>query len=361
MDLVLGVDAGGTASRAVVATLAGQVIGRGSAGPGNPVSAGSAAAIAIRTAISRALGHVPASRVAAGVLGVSGADGTTEARFAPMWRDLGLTCPLTIVGDVVTAFAAGTARPSGAVLIAGTGAIAARITGHRVTATADGLGWLLGDEGSGRWIGLQTVRAAVRDWSGPLGELVAARSGATSPEEAVRWAQSLPFAEIGALAPVVCAAARSGCPGAAAIIAAAVDRLLATLDSLTTPPGPSSLRGPLAARDSLASPAGSRAGREPLGAPSDVVGPSGHGAAGLGTVAGRGEDALSHLRDLEPVVLAGGLLVGDTPVRDGVLGVLEKRGTPCGTAREPAGAAAWLAASGLGLGTAELHAALCGV
>jgi N-acetylglucosamine kinase-like BadF-type ATPase len=305
MDLVLGVDAGGTASRAVVATVAGQVIGRGSAGPGNPVSAGSAAADAIGTAISRALGSASATTVAAGVLGVSGVGGTTDpaaSAFGPMWRTLGLTCPLTVVGDVVTAFAAGTPSPSGTVLIAGTGAIAARVTGHRVTATADGLGWLLGDEGSGRWIGLQTVRAAVRDWPGPLGRLVAGVSGAASPAEAVRWAQALPFAEIGALTPAVCTAARTGCPAATRIIAAAVDRLIATLDSLGE-----------------------------LSAPGRVV-------------------------------LAGGLLVADTPVRDGVLGVLENRAVPHGTARDPAGAAAWLAASDLGLGSAvALHAALCGV
>jgi N-acetylglucosamine kinase-like BadF-type ATPase len=288
MDLVLGVDAGGTASRAVLATVSGQIIGRGAAGPGNPVSAGSAAAIAIGTAIRQALADAPPTSVTAAVLGVAGVETATDPAahlFVPMWRDLGLTCPLTVVGDVVTAFAAGTPDPSGTVLIAGTGAIAARITDHRVTATADGLGWLLGDEGSGRWIGLQTVRAAVRDWSGPLGRLVAASSGAASPEEAVRWAQGLPLAAIAALTPSVCEAARSGSPPAARIIASAVSRLIATLDSLFLP---------------------------------------------------------------GPVVLAGGLLVGDTPVRDGVLAVLGSRGVLVGTAFDPAVGGAWLAACSLG-------------
>jgi N-acetylglucosamine kinase-like BadF-type ATPase len=299
MDLVLGVDAGGTASRAVLATSDGTVVGRGTAGPGNPISAGSAAAVAIGTAIRQALAHLSPTSVTAAVLGVSGVASASDPAalvLVPMWRELGLTCPLTIVGDVVTAFAAGAPDPSGTVLIAGTGAIAARITGYRVTATADGLGWLLGDEGSGRWIGLQTVRAAVRDWSSPLGRLVAARSGARSPEEAVRWAQSLPFGEIGALTPPVCAAAREGAPGAARIIASAVGHLIATLDELAAP---------------------------------------------------------------GPVVLAGGLLVTDTPVRDGVLGVLAKREVPTGTARDPAAGAAWLAARHLGpLKPAALHAAL---
>jgi glucosamine kinase len=59
------------------------------------------------------------------------------------------------------------------------------------------------------------------------------------------------------------------------------------------------------------------------------------------------------------VVLAGGLLAGDTPVRDGVLAVLAERQTPTGTARDPAAAAAWLAARDLSRRPpASLHAAL---
>ncbi len=114
-----------------------------------------------------------------------------------------------MVGDAVTAFAAGTPEPSGAVLIAGTGAVAALIDGHEIMRAADGLGWLLGDVGSGRWMGLQAVRAAVRDWSSPLASRVAAHAGAGSADELIRWAQTppLPLASFAALAPVVCAAA----------------------------------------------------------------------------------------------------------------------------------------------------------
>ena len=304
MDLVVGVDAGGTASRAVVATLTGAVVGRGSAGPGNPVSGREAAARQVGRAIRCALGAHDPAEVTGAVLGLAGvddaADPAVSGAFGSMWGELGLTCPMTVVGDVVTAFAAGTPRAGGSVLIAGTGAIAARIAAHEITGTVDGLGWLLGDEGSGRWIGLQAVRAGVRDWAGSLGRLVAAASGAGSAEEAVRWAQDLPLASIGGLAPAVCAAARSGDAASSAIVAEAVARLIATLDGLAEP------------------------------------------------------------RD-HPVVLAGGLLAGDTPVRDGVLAVLQARGTPVGTARDPAGAAAWLAARDRSpLPAADLHAALVG-
>jgi glucosamine kinase len=304
MELIVGVDAGGTASRAVVATVTGAVVGRGAAGPGNPVSGRESAAVEVGRAIRYALGAHDPSDVTGAVLGLAGMesadDPAVSGTFGSLFRGLGLSCPMTMVGDVVTAFAAGTSCPGGSVLIAGTGAIAARITGYQIAGTVDGLGWLLGDEGSGRWIGLQTVRAAVRDWPGSLGRLVAATSGAGSAEQAVRWAQELPLAAISALAPAVCAAARARDPAASSIVAAAVDRLLTTLDGLDSPAD-------------------------------------------------------------QTVVLAGGLLAADTPVRDGVRAVLRERGTPTGTARDPAGAAAWLAARPLSpLPPAVLHAALVG-
>jgi hypothetical protein len=45
-------------------------------------------------------------------------------------------------------------------------------------------------------------------------------------------------------------------------------------------------------------------------------------------------------------VLAGGLLVADTPVRRGMVDALQARGTPMGTAADPALAAVRMAALG---------------
>ena len=300
MDLVVGVDAGGTASRAVVATLAGEVAGRGRAGPGNPLSAGPAAVAAIAAALRLALAGLAPAAVTGGVLGLAGhsagADPAITAALTDAWVRAGLSCPFRTVGDAVTAFAAGTAAPSGAVLIAGTGAVAAQIEDHRIVRTADGWGWLLGDDGSGHWIGLRALRAAVRDWPAPFARVVAAHAGVPGPDELVRWAQALPHDRIAALAPVVCAQARTGCPTATGIVGEAVVALAGTLDRL---------------------------------------GPRG------------------------PVVLAGGLLAGDTPVRDGVLAVLDGPGATVLTGRDPAAAAAWLAARDRpGVDAAALHPAL---
>jgi N-acetylglucosamine kinase-like BadF-type ATPase len=222
-----------------------------------------------------------------------------------MWAGLGLRCPMRLVGDVVTAFAAGTPSPSGRALIAGTGAIAAHITDHEIAATADGLGWLLGDEGSGRWIGLQALRHTVRNWPPPaasasrghgLSAAVAAHARAASADALIAWAQALPLADIDALAPLVCIAATAGDPAAAGIVTAAASKLLATLDKV----------------------------------------------GGCG-----------------PVVLAGGLLAGDTPLRDQVRTALQARAIPTATSHDPAAAAAWLAARTRSpLTPADLHATL---
>ncbi|MFC7530268.1 N-acetylglucosamine kinase [Actinoplanes sp. GCM10030250] len=300
MDLVVGVDAGGTTSRAVVATLAGAVVGRGRAGPGNLFAAGPSAAASIADALRQALSGVDPRAVAGGVLGLAGsgvcADPAITAALGAAWESAGLNCPRTVVGDAITAFAGGTSAPSGAVVIAGTGAVAARIENHSIVRVADGLGWLLGDEGSGHWLGMRALRAAVHSWPSPFAAVVAEQTGVGDRDQLILWAQGLPHARIAALAPVVCHLARAGDPHAATIVSEAVRALTATLDAVS---------------------------------PGGVV------------------------------VLAGGLLTAETPVRDGLLAVLNQRGYPVLTSGDPAAAAAWLAVRELpGTDAETAHTAL---
>jgi N-acetylglucosamine kinase-like BadF-type ATPase len=111
---------------------------------------------AVQEAAAASLPHVSAV-----VLGLAGNPGACRALAARVLRPLlPHGPPVRVVGDTVTAFAAGTAAPSGTVLISGTGAIAAKITDHEQTATSDGYGWLLGDEGSGFWLGHAAARLA---------------------------------------------------------------------------------------------------------------------------------------------------------------------------------------------------------
>jgi glucosamine kinase len=275
VDHVLGVDAGGTGSRAVVTTADGTIVGSGSAGPGNPSLAGPAAVRAIGAAARTALRDTDPASVRTAVVGVAGVSGLAAVAeaFEWEWKAIGLTCAVPIVGDAVTAFAAGSAARSGAVLIAGTGAVAALVDGLDVVRTADGWGWLLGDEGSGTWIGLQAVRAAVRRPS-TLAAEVMAHARVDTPDALADWAGRQPPSAFAALCPLVCA---SQSPAATSIIAAAASRLLGTLTELDTSDGPVVLAGGLLTADTPVR----RRVRAALGSRATVAGDPALGAARL--------------------------------------------------------------------------------
>ncbi|WP_100445427.1 N-acetylglucosamine kinase [Glycomyces xiaoerkulensis] len=252
--LVLGLDVGGTASRAVVTDLDGAVLGSGAAGGGNPITVGpEAAAAQVAAAARSALENLDPARVRSAVMGIAGAGdfgrSETGAAFRSRWDEIGLGCEVAPVGDVVVAFAAGTDRPRGTVLIAGTGAVAAQIEGDRMTRVGDGLGWLLGDRGSGFWIGRSAAVAsaeALQAGSVP-GELVnAVVQAATGGEEATpdEFAQAVyrnPIRSLAELAPLVDRAARSGDPLAAGILDRAAEHLAETATSVP----PSDRDGPI--------------------------------------------------------------------------------------------------------------------
>ncbi|BCJ37244.1 N-acetylglucosamine kinase [Actinocatenispora thailandica] len=258
MRLALGLDMGGTATRAVLAAESGVVLGTGAAGPGNPFAhAPEGAAGALREAVRAALGDHDPAAVGLGVLGVAGGNVLTVPAvgdtFRRAWGDLGLRCPMRVVSDVEVAYAAGTAEPDGTILIAGTGTAAGRITGHRMTRAFAGYGWLLGDEGAGFWLGREAVRALlmVTDGLRPPGmltDLVAAQlpvdpanpgSDTERTVSAVDHAHPLRLAR---LASLVSTAAEAGDPVAEDIVERA-GRHLFTLATAAYGGGPLVLSG----------------------------------------------------------------------------------------------------------------------
>lgn len=243
MRKVLGLDMGGTSTRAVVASASGAVCGTGTAGPGNPFAhPPEQAAGALRDAVRAALGDHDPGTVRLGVVGLAGGNSlavpAVAEAFRRAWRDAGLRCPMRVVGDTDVAYAAGTAEPDGTVLIAGTGAAAARITGHRMTRSAGGYGWLLGDDGAGYWLGREAVRAllAVTDGIRPAGaltDLVAAHLAAdpahpgTDTERVVAAVDHTHPVRLAEFAPLVSTAAEAGDETAREIVERAAGHLCA--------------------------------------------------------------------------------------------------------------------------------------
>jgi len=190
---LVAVDAGGTSTRAVVVHPAGQCLGYAVAGSGNPTAVGPArAAGSVAESVMGALrrAEVPSTRVRQVVLAMAGAGSTSAAEeIRGRLAGVGLDAPLVFESDLLATYFSGTHRPDGYAVIAGTGAGAIRVQNGRQVAVADGLGWLLGDEGSGFWIGQHAVRAALADLDGrgpstALTPLLLARLGAPAPTNA---------------------------------------------------------------------------------------------------------------------------------------------------------------------------------
>lgn len=163
---VVGVDAGGTSTRAWAVAPDGTVLGRGRSGGANPNSHPARDAVAnLAEAITQALDGLDPARTRACVVGMAGSsklnDPVVAGLFERTWDGLGLGCPVRVVSDVEAAFASATTAPDGTVLIAGTGSIAARIRKRRRVSVVGGYGWLLGDEGSAFWLGKEAVRATL--------------------------------------------------------------------------------------------------------------------------------------------------------------------------------------------------------
>lgn len=288
--LVLGADVGGTSSTAALCDATGAVLGRGAGPGGNLRSSDGDPAANIGTALRAALGDHDPARVVAGTIGIAGSAAVPErARSIAdgAWAAAKLPGSPAVATDLDIAYAAGASGPDGVLLLAGTGAVAASYRGYRMTRRCDGLGWLLGDEGSAVWLGLAAIRAAAAalDGRGPetaLAALVRDRFRPDRPtgdprQDIVRVVYELPPARFGELAPVVTAAATGGDAVAAGIVAdgcaalvrtagvvAAEPECLVLAGSLLTTAGPvaDGVRAGLAARYPV----------EPVPAPDPVAG-----------------------------------------------------------------------------------------
>ncbi|MEU4740210.1 BadF/BadG/BcrA/BcrD ATPase family protein, partial [Actinosynnema sp. NPDC023658] len=258
MGFVVGLDAGGTSTRALVLDLDGTRLGAGVAGGANPNShPPELAAAHVRQALTAALDGVDAAKVESGVLGMAGSSKLTDpavaALFEEAWSGAGLRCPMRVITDCEAAFATGTASPDGTVLVAGTGSITARIENHELVSTAGGYGWLLGDEGSAFWLGREAVRATLvaleRDALDELSTAVLAQAGVPDLPRRDQWRKLItaanggPPVALATYAPLVTAHATA--PSADRIMDAAV-RVLADLAEATRAADdrtPSVLRG----------------------------------------------------------------------------------------------------------------------
>jgi N-acetylglucosamine kinase-like BadF-type ATPase len=178
-QLVVGVDGGGTRTRAVVLN-GPTILGEGAAGPSNPLRVGVAnGATAIREAVDKACAAALIHRddlVAAGVglAGIRRKDVRVRMHDV-LVQTLGIkNIELVSDGDIAL-YGATDGRP-GVVVISGTGSIAVGMNRQGKRMSAGGWGPVAGDEGSGSWIARRALQAVARatDGRGPKTSLTQA-------------------------------------------------------------------------------------------------------------------------------------------------------------------------------------------
>ncbi len=234
MTFFIGVDGGGTRTRAVILDEEGRELARGAA-PGAvataraPDEVGAAVSAAVRVAADEAKLSLPGAVLWAGLAG-AGAEEARHAVLAVLDR-AGLAERVLVGTDVEAAFQDAFPQGPGVLLIAGTGSIAWARSDDGAVCRVGGWGRLLGDEGSGYALGLEGLRLVMRAEDGrapptALTERLITACGVRHAAGLVSWVDGAEKAEVAALAPTVVSAADEGDAGARVLVDAAVDELV---------------------------------------------------------------------------------------------------------------------------------------
>ena len=170
MSYVLGIDAGGTKTRALLTDETERVLGSADGGGANLKINGE---LEVEKVLHKVVEEVEAQ---AGVhpeavaLGIAGAERSKDqAILRGVLRRIGFRQRVVVTNDARIAFVAGSTLRVGLALVCGTGSIAWGRNAAGDVARAGGRGWRVGDEGSGFWIGERAIRAVLRaeDGRGP--------------------------------------------------------------------------------------------------------------------------------------------------------------------------------------------------
>ncbi len=237
--VLAGVDGGQTSTRAILTTIAGNVLGEGDGPacdhlnmPGGLDRNRTAIQTALRAAADAA--SVSLAGVAAVGLGLTSAQRELDPgpRIRAIVHEIARPKTIWVDTDFVSNLAGASGGRPGIVVIAGGGSIGYGVDAGGREAIAGGLGYLMGDEGSGWFLGIEALQAASRaaDKRGPDTSLLAIAMrhyGLKNIRHILRiiYRDDFERGEVSALAPLVINAARSGDAVAASIVERAVDGL----------------------------------------------------------------------------------------------------------------------------------------
>jgi N-acetylglucosamine kinase-like BadF-type ATPase len=238
---VLGIDAGASKTVCLRADAQGRVLAE-ARGPGANLAVDDELAVektlhALMEDATRDVDEIPAVVC----LGMAGVDRPEDGRVVrDIMRRIGYRSRVLVVNDALIALVAGVGPAPGVVVVAGTGAITYGRNAANEATRAAGWGHVLDDEGGGYWIGVQALRAVMRqaDGRGPatgLTERLLAHFRVAAPSDLVRvvYSEHLGRPDIAALTRQVEEARRAGDAVAGTILEHAVSELTAAAASVT--------------------------------------------------------------------------------------------------------------------------------
>ncbi|KVT19735.1 ATPase [Burkholderia sp. MSMB1078WGS] len=231
----IGIDGGGTGTRAVLADRHGRELAQGRGGPSG-----------LGLGIERAWASI----------GAACADAFTQAGLAFEWSQCALGCglagvnnaawlaafrarapleALAIESDAYTTVVGAHGGAPGLIVALGTGSIAAALDAAGACRIAGGFGFPSGDEASGAWLGLRALAYAQQALDGRVprdafATALLAETGAQNRDALVQWSCDANQTVYARLAPIVFA--HRAHPVASALIAQAGDEIGKMIDAL---------------------------------------------------------------------------------------------------------------------------------
>lgn len=167
---IIGVDGGGTKTRAVIGTKEGEVLayidGEGTNIKSTPTNEVRQQIKQLLECLMQKVGTTK-NDVSTIFLCVAGGDRQEDLIRWKRWIGLifpATSCRIIITNDAVAALTSGTFTQEGLVVIAGTGSIVYAVQQNHLVSRAGGWGYLLGDEGSGYSIGQEALRIITRNY-----------------------------------------------------------------------------------------------------------------------------------------------------------------------------------------------------
>lgn len=237
---VIGLDGGGTKTTAALADLEGRILVRVKTGPSNIIKAGIGLAINnIIKALNQVSQKYPKNKIAFIYIALAGGLERDEKKKKEIKRQL-LKKPelswissknLLVENDLKAAFYSGVEQNQGILLIAGTGSIVAGWNENKEVIVG-GWDYLLGDQGSGFWIGQKALQITCHfiDGLSPktlLSEIILKKLQIKTEADLMRKIYSLETIKtIASLAPLVDLAAEKGDKTAKQILIEAANELV---------------------------------------------------------------------------------------------------------------------------------------